>query len=1000
MGLFDLFKSNKNIITDNGTNYIYYDDGKGSIKEKFSKINGVLNGDYIEYNRNGTFISKTYKNGVIPLTEEEIYLKNRREEINTNIKVEISKLKIIDDLISEISGIFLLVQMENSKIDYYSAIIEEKYTNKFDEDYIKFYLYTKRNYFIKQLIEYNLVATMEIGESFDEIKTENYYNKRFTEHIINYSDNTFNFDIRETIKSNPTPSNIVKKYILEKLFVNFDVNSKLRINYDGIGIIKEIFNQESILFGLNFNTYKLIYEIIKKKSSREFLRDIQDNNNIEMHENLSEMMLDNENVTNNETQEKPNQKDVLAQKVVNEILSLCNNNRVNQEDIKNYKWVKSNEVEKMDSNKILIEKNTKFIDDFQRTSKVISKLDEEEALKHLVIGISKYEIENYEGALDDYKKSIELNPNNARTYLEIGNAKLKLNDYKGAILDYSKSIELDSNHADTYHNRSIAKSKLADYQGVIDDCTKTIEIDNNYTRAYFNRGTAYANLQEFMEAIGDMNSVIELEPHNSNAFKNRGICMYEFEQYDSALKDLNKAMELDPNSNAYITIDKIKEELLNIEVESTNKIIKTVLTNKDFKYEIENFIKKEKVKNFELTINIIKWYGHTPYKYIGKFDGYNFRANISHVCKWGECEHNYEDINELLNDIKDYEIEELHKYLDIEIIPEDDGFELGNIKWEEGTPDEFIEKMKEEWDVFDIMDNGYEEEIFDIIYKEGAIIDGIRIQLSNDDSTFEISWEYSKENEENDKVVSSFKHTKELNNDFSEEAMEKVNDAFNNNSKSYEFYENGQYQEGINSVKLALEIFPEYSNFLDTLALGYYYLGDYKLAIQTSNNCIEIDIDKGTENAENYTTRAKINIKLNQIEIAIEDLKKALELDPEYGEAFELLMNLKQISTSDFTKIKDAVVRDVFSPIVFKLYLKQVSKWIEEFNAIESNKQPISKPDLIFLKIQLSLVLELDQQLYILPLYFELCKKYPDFKPKEGEVLGTLLLKEIKKHLR
>lgn len=228
-------------------------------------------------------------------------------------------------------------------------------------------------------------------------------------------------------------------------------------------------------------------------------------------------------------------------------------------------------------------------------TKVISKSDEEDALKHLVIGISKHEIENYEGALEDYNKSINLNPNNARTYLEIGNAKLKLNDYKGAVLDYSKSIELDSSHADTYHNRSIAKSKLGDYQGVIDDCTKTIEIDNNYTRAYFNRGIAYANLQEFMEAIGDMNKVMELEPNNSNAYKNRGICMYEFEQYDSALKDLYKAMELDPNSNAYITIDKIKEELLSIEEESKNKVINTVETNYEFKNIIDSVIKNDKV---------------------------------------------------------------------------------------------------------------------------------------------------------------------------------------------------------------------------------------------------------------------------------------------------------------------------------------------------------------------------------------------------------------------
>jgi hypothetical protein len=333
MGLFDFLKSNKNIITDNGTNYIYYDNGKASIKEKFNKINGVLNGDYFEYNRNGTFNIKTYIDGVIPLTEKEILIKNQEEEINNNIKVEISKLKIIDDLISEISGIFLLVQMENSKIDYYSNLIEEKYSNKFDEDYIKFYLYSKRNYFIKLLIEYNLVPKMEIGESFDEIKTVNYYNMRFTEHIINYSDDSLKFgNKKDIIKINYADSYFVESNILRKLYLNFDVNSKLRINYNGRGIIKEIFNQESILFGLNFNTYKLIYEIIKKKS-KEFKHDMQDIDNIEMYEDLFDWLRGNENEINNKIQRKPTQEDIYAQKVVNEILSLSISNKVNQEDI-------------------------------------------------------------------------------------------------------------------------------------------------------------------------------------------------------------------------------------------------------------------------------------------------------------------------------------------------------------------------------------------------------------------------------------------------------------------------------------------------------------------------------------------------------------------------------------------------------------------------------------------------------------------------------------------
>ena len=54
MGLFDFLKNNKNIITENGVNYIYYN-GNGKLKEKFTMINGVLHGEYFKYDASGLF---------------------------------------------------------------------------------------------------------------------------------------------------------------------------------------------------------------------------------------------------------------------------------------------------------------------------------------------------------------------------------------------------------------------------------------------------------------------------------------------------------------------------------------------------------------------------------------------------------------------------------------------------------------------------------------------------------------------------------------------------------------------------------------------------------------------------------------------------------------------------------------------------------------------------------------------------------------------------------
>ena len=113
------------------------------------------------------------------------------------------------------------------------------------------------------------------------------------------------------------------------------------------------------------------------------------------------------------------------------------------------------------------------------------------------------------------------------------------------------------------------------------------------------------------------------------------------------------------------------------------------------------------------------------------------------------------------------------------------------------------------------------------------------------------------------------------------------------NDEAYLYYDISDFKEGINSVTLALNIIPDDSGFLDTLALGYYYLENYELAIESSNRCIELDNINNSQNPEHYTTRAKINIKLNNLENASKDLKIAIKLDSDFEEATQLLESLK-----------------------------------------------------------------------------------------------------------
>ncbi|MDC0165899.1 tetratricopeptide repeat protein, partial [Synechococcus sp. AH-558-M21] len=53
-----------------------------------------------------------------------------------------------------------------------------------------------------------------------------------------------------------------------------------------------------------------------------------------------------------------------------------------------------------------------------------------------------------------------------------GNAKSNLNDYQGAIADYGKSIEINPQYATAYKNRGIAKEDIGDLIGACADWRK------------------------------------------------------------------------------------------------------------------------------------------------------------------------------------------------------------------------------------------------------------------------------------------------------------------------------------------------------------------------------------------------------------------------------------------------------------------------------------------------------------------------------------------------
>ncbi|XP_073813137.1 RNA polymerase II-associated protein spaghetti [Musca autumnalis] len=98
-----------------------------------------------------------------------------------------------------------------------------------------------------------------------------------------------------------------------------------------------------------------------------------------------------------------------------------------------------------------------------------------------------------------------------------GNNFVKLGQYDMAIEEYNKAIELFPDDAIYYCNRALCYLKLERYDECIDDCDRATEIDNLAVKAYYRRMLANESLGNNMDALKDCTTVLMIEPKNSEA---------------------------------------------------------------------------------------------------------------------------------------------------------------------------------------------------------------------------------------------------------------------------------------------------------------------------------------------------------------------------------------------------------------------------------------------------------------------------------------------------
>jgi len=109
----------------------------------------------------------------------------------------------------------------------------------------------------------------------------------------------------------------------------------------------------------------------------------------------------------------------------------------------------------------------------------------------------------FEKAMEDYDRALELNPEYVDALNNRGMIRGLQQQYQEAIRDFDEAIRIRPDFAKAYNNRGNARRFLGDADGALQDFTRAINIKPTYLDAYINRGILFYLTGDSLAACSD-----------------------------------------------------------------------------------------------------------------------------------------------------------------------------------------------------------------------------------------------------------------------------------------------------------------------------------------------------------------------------------------------------------------------------------------------------------------------------------------------------------------
>lgn len=151
-------------------------------------------------------------------------------------------------------------------------------------------------------------------------------------------------------------------------------------------------------------------------------------------------------------------------------------------------------------------------------------------------------------ALPYYEAALRTKPNMVEVHNNIGNALSDLGRVDEAISHYETALRLKPDHADAHGNYGVALAMKGRIPEATRELNEAIRLKPTLASAHSNLGNVFAMQHQLAEARAQYELAIQMKPGDSQSHNNLGNVFVELGKLEDAAKEYSEAIRLKPNN--------------------------------------------------------------------------------------------------------------------------------------------------------------------------------------------------------------------------------------------------------------------------------------------------------------------------------------------------------------------------------------------------------------------------------------------------------------------